>query len=184
MLNSLENSQFFNNHEIERLRSLGLWETSHTSPNKVAFGGLMLAPIMQIVAADGSTSGSEFAAIQEFIRSLQFRFGLATQSELESIGTDMGLLPMVKAKWNNDNFMAARALLADALAKLSDREAHQVRAGLAAAALKIAKAESGHFISLHVISKEEKPLLYQIIQDLHLETTAEGLNLLGNTESA
>jgi hypothetical protein len=184
MLNSLDNDQFFSEYEIERLRDLGLWKESHTTPAKLAFGALMLAPIMQIDELDGSTSASEFTAIEEFVHQIESEFEIASEDDLESIGTDMGLLPMVQGNWDTSKFLTARALLSGALERLTEKEAHHVRNAVAKAALSVARAGSGHMINIHHVSKDEKPLLHQIVHELRLETTAEGLHLLDKSSGS
>ncbi len=182
MLNSLENGQFFSEYELTRLKELGLWQSSHTTPEKLAFGALMLAPIMQVDMHGRTTSMGEFTVIEDFVRRIEDEFELATEEDLDSIGTEMGLLPMVQSSWDTEKFVAARALLSGALERLTEREAHQVRNALAKAVLDVARAESRHVISIHHISKHERPLLHEIVHELRLETTGEGLHLLGQSE--
>jgi hypothetical protein len=182
MLGSLENGQFFSEYEITRLRELGLWQESHTTPEKLAFGALMLAPIMQVDMQNRSVSSSEFSAIEEYVRRIESDFEIATEEDLESIGTDMGLLPMVQSTWNTEKYLTARALLAGALERLTEKEAHHVRNAVAKATLDVARAGTGHIIGIHRIHKLEKPLLHQIVHELRLETTSEGLHLLGQSE--
>ncbi|HEY3875853.1 MAG TPA: hypothetical protein VGM92_10275 [Candidatus Kapabacteria bacterium] len=182
MINSLENGQFFSEYEIDRLTDLGLWKESQSTPAKLAFAGLMLAPIMQIVMKDGHTSMNEFTAIESFVKRIRLEFELATQEDIDSIGMEMGMLPMVPSTWNDKKFLGARAVLAGMLERLTEREAHQVRNALAKAALDIAKAEGGHLITLRSISKDEKPLIHSIVQELRLQTTGGGLELLDKTE--
>ena len=182
MLNSLENGQFFSEYEVDRLRELGLWQESHTTPEKLAFAALMLSPIMQVDMQDRSTSYSEFTTIEEFVQRIEDDFEIATKEDLESIGMEMGLLPMVKATWDTSKFLTARAMLAGALERLTEREAHQVRSALAKVTLDVARAGSGHIINLHHISKHEKPLLHEIVHELRLETTGEGLHLQEQSE--
>ena len=122
MLGSLENGQFFSEYEIARLKELGLWQESHTTPEKLAFGGLMLAPIMQVDMQNRSVSNGEFAAIEEYVRCIENDFEIATEDDLESIGTDMGLLPMVQSTWNTEKYLSARALLAGAIERLSEKK--------------------------------------------------------------
>jgi hypothetical protein len=181
MLNSLENGQFFSEYEIERLRELGLWQESHTTPEKLAFGGLMLAPIMQVDMSDSMTSANEFTTIEEFVRRIEVDFEIATEEDLESIGTEMGLLPMVPATWDTSKFMTARAILAGALERLTEPEANHVRNALAKAVLEVARVGSGHILGLHHITKHEKPLIHEIVHELRLETTGEGLHLMDKT---
>jgi hypothetical protein len=182
MLNSLENGQFFSEYEVARLKELGLWQESHTTPEKLAFGALMLAPIMQVDMHGRTTSMGEFAVIEEFVRRIEDDFELATEDDLDSIGTEMGLLPMVKSTWDTSKFLAARAMLSGALERLTERESHQVRTALAKAVLDVARAESRHIISIHHINKQEKPLLHEIVHELRLETTGEGLHLMDQSE--
>jgi hypothetical protein len=181
MLNSLEDGQFFSEYEIDRLGDLGIWKKSHTTPEKLAFAALMLAPIMEVDMMDNMTSPAEFSAIEEFVRRIEDDFELATEEDLESIGTDMGLLPMVQATWDTSNFQTARALLSGALERLTEAEAHHVRNAVAKAALEVARAGSGHIFGIHHIDKHEKPLLHQIVHELRLETTSEGMHLMGQS---
>jgi hypothetical protein len=184
MLGSLENGQFFSEYEIDRLKELGLWQESHTTPEKLAFGALMLAPIMQVDMQNRSVSNGEFAVIEDFVRRIEDDFELATEDDLESIGTDMGLLPMVQSTWDTSKYMTARALLAGALERLTEKEAHHVRNAVAKATLDVARAGTGHIIGIHHINRGEKPLLHQIAHELRLETTSEGLHLLGQSEQS
>src|ERR1035437_6503395 len=99
MLTSLENPQFFGAAEVAELRSLGLWQDSHTTPSKLAFAGLLLAPIMQIVVRDYATLSAALQMMQEFLETFEREFALAPKSDMEEIGTEMGLLPMLRATW-------------------------------------------------------------------------------------
>src|ERR1017187_10207363 len=166
MLNSLDDGQFFSEYEIDRLRDLGLWKESHTTPAKLAFAALMLAPIMEIDMMDNMTTPAEFTAIEEFVHRIEDDFELATEDDLESIGTDMGLLPMVQSTWDTSKYLTARALLAGAIERLSEKEAHHVRNAIAKATLDVARAGTGHIIGIHHITKGEKPLLHQIAHEL------------------
>ena len=182
MLNSLDNGQFFSEYEIERLRDLGLWQESHTTPGKLAFGGLMLAPVMQVDMSDSLTSAAEFTTIEEFMKRIEVEFEIATEDDLESIGTEMGLLPMVPATWDKDKFLTARAMLSGALERMTEPEANHVRNALSKAILAIARVGSGHILGLHHITKQERPLIHEIVHELRLETTGEGLHLLEKTQ--
>ncbi len=51
-----------------------------------------------------TTSMGEFAVIEEFVRRIEDDFELATEDDLDSIGTEMGLLPMVKGNMGYLNF--------------------------------------------------------------------------------
>jgi hypothetical protein len=181
MINSLDNSQFFDISDIDRLRSLGLWQENHTMPVKLAFAGLMLAPIMQISTMDRATSATEFQAIEEYVRRIEREFELATKENMETIGTEMGMLPMIKGTWGTAKFRAARAMLIWALERLEEQEAHDVRNAIAKGCLDVARAGGAHLLSVHTVDTKEKPLIHEIINDLRLETTAEGPHLLGKT---
>jgi hypothetical protein len=181
MINSLDNPNFFNAPEPGKLRSLGLWQDGHTTPAKLAFAGLMLAPVMQISMRDSATSPNEFQAIEEYVRHIEREFELATKEDMESIGTEMGMLPMVKGTWDNSKFNAARSLLQAALEHLDEQEAHNVRNAISKGCLDVARAGGAHFLSVHTVETKERPLILNIIHDLRLETTAEGLHLLGKT---
>ena len=179
MLNSLENNQFFSADEISRLHELGLWHSSNHSPVKLAFAALMLSPIMQIDQLDDMTSQSEFTVLGEFVHKMEVDFELASEEDLESIGTDMGMLPMVGGGWKTEQFLLARALLAGAIERLTEEEAHEVRTALARGALDISRAGSGHLINLHTLPNSQRPLLRSIVTELRLGGTAEGLRILG-----
>ncbi len=178
MLNSLQNDHFFSEQEIARLHALSLWQASHTSPAKLAFAALILTPIMQIDQLDGMTSPSEFTVIGEFVRRIEREFQLATEEDLESIGTDMGMLPMVGGGWKTPQFVEARMLLAAAIDRLSEPEAQNVRNVLAQGVLQIARAGSGHIINLHKLPASQKPTLNEIVIQLKLGNTSEGLRIL------
>ncbi len=184
MLNSLENEHFFNDDEVERLRQLGLWQDSRTTPARLAFAGLMLAPIMQIVVRDRATTSAEFETVEDYLRRMEDEFGLATMADTESIGTDMGLLPMLEGNWNASKFLEARALLAQALTRLSERDADAVRNAISRAALAVARAGSPHMISLHMLDREERDMINELIRELQLERSSEGLHLLGKSAEA
>lgn len=183
MLLSLENSQFFGNAEIEELRKLGLWQDSNTTPSKLAFAGLMIAPIMQIVVRDDATSTAEFQMMQDYLTTLSREFALATMSDMESIGTDMGLLPMLPSSWNLQQFQRARSLLAAVVGRLTEREADMVRNAISKAAYGAVKAGSPHMISFHLVDDEERQMVQDLIHDLKLERSSEGLNLLSKARS-
>ena len=184
MIHSLDNKQFFSEAEIGQLRDLGLWKESHTTPTKLAFGGLILSPIMEIVLSDNATSTSEFERVQKYLQRIEREFAIATASDLESIGTDMGLLPMFPASWNTAMFKTARGILGAALDRLKESEANRIRGAIAKTALEVAMAGSPHFISLHMIDGEEGARIRSIASDLKLETTPEGLHLLGKAGDA
>ena len=179
MINSLDNPNFFSVPESDTLRSLGLWPDGHTIPSKLAFAGLMLAPVLQISMRDNATSANEFQAIEEYVRRIEHEFELATKEDMESIGTEMGMLPMVKGTWNNSKFGTARSVLGKVLERLDEQEAHDVRNAVARGCLDVARAGGAHLVSVHTVETKEKPLIHEIIYDLQLETTAEGLYLLG-----
>jgi hypothetical protein len=181
MINSLENSEFFRDIDVRQLQELGLWHDSNTTPAKLAFAGLMLAPIMEIDLLDNATSATEFQTIEQYLRSIEWQFEIATESDLEDIGTDMGLLPMVKGNWTKEKFKSARGLLAATLERLTEKEAHNVKSAIAKAMLDVARAGSPHIISFHGIDSKEGKLIHEIARDLQLHTTAEGLNLLGKS---
>ncbi len=178
MLNSLDTPPFFTPQEIASLREIGLWQESHTTPAKLAYAGLILSPIMQLVMADNATTTAEFEAVQKFVTTMERSFELATRSDIESIGTDMGLLPMLKSTWDNDRFMRARTVLAGTLDRLTEVDAHDVRTEISRAVLSVARAGSSHMISLHMLDKSEREVIHQLVHDLHLEKCAEGLTLM------
>ncbi|HZK77025.1 MAG TPA: hypothetical protein VFD13_08970 [Candidatus Kapabacteria bacterium] len=184
MLNSFDTKAFFRDDEVEQLRALGLWNASHTTPARLAFAGLMLAPIMQIVVRDSATTSAEFEMVEDYLRRMEGEFGLATMADTESIGTDMGLLPMLKGSWNDAHFMEARTLLAQSLTRLSERDADAVRNAISRAALAAARAGSPHMISLHMLDREEREMINQLIRELQLERSSEGLQLLGKSADA
>ena len=181
MLNSFDTKAFFRDDEVARLRELGLWNASYTTPAKLAFAGLMLAPIMEIVVRDSATTAAEFETVENYLRRMEQEFGLATLAEMEAIGTEMGLLPMLKGNWNTPQFSEARSLLAQALTRLSERDADAVRNAISRAALAVARAGSPHMISLHMLDREERDLIQALIQELQLERSSEGLHLLGKS---
>lgn len=173
MLNSLEGSAFFSDDLRSQLRDLGL-----PSAARPALAGLMMAPILELSTDDRVTSPTEFEAIQEYLHRLEEEFELATRDEIEEIGTEMGMLPMVAGSWDRERFKKARTTLAAVLDKLPEEEAHEVRTALAAGCLSVALAEGGHLINLRRVSSEEQPLIARIIDSLKLDRTAEGLHLL------
>ena len=179
MINSLNNPDFFTNSEASTLRTLGLWQEGHTTPVKLALAGLMLAPVMQVTMLDSATSASEFQSVEEYLRRIEREFELATKEDLESLGTDMGLLPMVKGTWDTSKFASARSILAGVLERLEEAEAHGIRNAIARGCRDTAQAGGAHLLSVHTIDAQEKPLLHEIVYDLQLESTAEGLHLLG-----
>src|ERR1043165_9561458 len=183
MLISLENSQFFGTAEVGELRTLGLWHDSNTTPVKLAFAGLLMAPIMQIIVRDDATSTAEFQMMQDYIMVLSRDFALATESDIESIGTDMGLLPMLRGNWDTQKFQRARSLLAAGVGRLTEREADMVRNRVSKAALAAVRAGSPHMISFHMVDDEERQMVQDLIRDLKLERSTEGLNLLSKARS-
>jgi hypothetical protein len=184
MLNSFDTKAFFRDDEVEQLRALGLWNASHTTPARLAFAGLMLAPIMQIVVRDSATTSAEFEMVEDYLRRMEGEFGLATIADTESIGTDMGLLPMLKGSWDASHFSEARTLLAQSLTRLSERDADAVRNAISRAALAAARAGSPHMISLHMLDREERDMINELIRELQLERSSEGLQLLGKSAEA
>jgi hypothetical protein len=183
MLISLENPQFFGTAEVGELRNLGLWQDSNTTPVKLAFAGLLMAPIMQIVVRDDATSTAEFQMMQDYIATLSREFALATEGDIESIGTDMGLLPMLRGNWDTQKFQRARSLLAAVVGRLTEREADMVRNAVSKAALAAVRAGSPHMISFHMVDDEERQMVQDLIRDLKLERSTEGLNLLSKARS-
>lgn len=177
-MNSLDTPPFFTPDEISGLRELGLWHESHTTPAKLAYAGLILSPIMQLVMADNATTTAEFEAVSRFVTTMERSFELATRSDIENIGTDMGLLPMLKSTWDNPRFLAARRILGGTLPRLSEADAHDVRTEISKAILSVARAGSSHMISLHMLDKSERGVINELVRDLHLEKCAEGLSLM------
>ncbi|MDP4199288.1 MAG: hypothetical protein Q8922_12655 [Bacteroidota bacterium] len=183
MLVSLENSQFFGAAEVAELRSLGLWQDSNTTPAKLAFAALLLAPVMQIVVRDDATSTAEFQAMQEYLQKIERDFALASHSDMESIGTDMGLLPMLRGTWDTNMFQRALSLLAAVMSRLSEREADDVRNAISKAALAAVRAGSPHMISFHMVDDKERAMVQDLIHRLKLERSTEGLNLLSKART-
>ncbi|SRR5581483_810015 len=184
MLNSLDKRPFFTDDELARLRTLGLWDESRPSPQRLAFAGLMLCPIMMIVVHDSATTAAEFETVVAYIRTLQREFELASREEIEGMGTDMGLLPMVRGSWTTAQFLEAREILAAALNRFSEPDAHAVRNAISKAALAVARAGSPYLISLHMLDKEERDLIMELIKALDLDKCAEGLHLLEKSSEA
>lgn len=183
MLISLENPQFFGTAEVAELRSLGLWLDSHTTPSKLAMAALLIAPVMQIIVRDDATSTAEFQMMQSYLETIEREMALATQSDMESIGTDMGLLPMLRGTWDTAKFQRARSLLAAVVGRLTEREADLVRNSVSKAALAAVRAGSPHAISFHMVDDEERQMVQDLIRDLKLERSSEGLNLLSKART-
>jgi hypothetical protein len=174
MLKSLDDSTFFFNELHSSLSGLGLGKYSP----RLTMAALMLAPLLELSTEDRVTSPSEFEAVEDFLRKLEEDFELATRDEIESVGTDMGLLPMLPGSWDRDQFKAARQTMVTLLEKLPSSEAHEVRSAIAAGCLAVARAGGGAIINLHRVSDDEKPLIAEIVSSLQLDATAEGLHLL------
>jgi hypothetical protein len=183
MLLSLENPAFFGTAEVGELRKLGLWQESNTTPSKLAFAGLMIAPVMQIVVRDDATSTAEFQMMQDYLETLSREFALATVADMETLGTDMGLLPMLPSSWKTDQFQRARSLLAAVVGRLTERESDMVRNAVSKAALAAVRAGSPHMISFHMVDEEEAQMVRDLIRDLKLERSTEGLNLLSKART-
>ena len=183
MLSSL-NSSFFNEAEINQLRTLGLWPEAAAGGPKLAFAGLMLTPIMEIVVHDSATTSAEFESVVKYIRGIQREFELPAREKIEAIGTDMGLLPMIPGTWKKENFLTARTLLKDAMNRLPEEEAKAVRTAICRGALAVALAGSSHLISLHALDRDERALLRDLIGALELDKCAEGMELLENSTEA
>ncbi len=184
MLTSLDTPLFFTGGEVAQLRELGLWLDSHTSAAKLAFAGLILSPIMQLVMADNATTTAEFESVQNYVTTIERDFELATRVDIESIGMDMGLLPMFRGSWDTAKFLVARELLAGTFARLTDTDVHDVRTEISRAALAVARAGSPHMISLHMLDQGERSLIHELVQAFHLEKCAEGLHLIGKAENS
>ena len=179
MLTSLDHNGFFTQDETIRLASLGLWSAAAgRRASHLAMGGLMLAPVMQIVVRDNATTAAEFASVRGFLGRLEGELGLATLTDLEQIGTSMGLLPMLPATWGKTEFSEARCLLAAALDRLGADDAVAARNILAEAALDVARAGSPHAISLRMVDDAERTMLRALIDELHLERSPQGMALL------
>lgn len=176
MLTSLEDSTFFSADEISQLREFGL--DAPNADHRLAVAALMLSPLLELSTEDGVTTPTEFEAIEAFLERLEVEFELATRDELESVGTEMGMLPMVPGGWDRTRFINARTMLGYALDRMQESEAHAVRNAIASGCLAVATAEGSHLISLHRVSTDEQPLLASIVKSLKLDTTSEGLHLL------
>jgi hypothetical protein len=176
MLTSLEDSNFFSAADLAELRSFGI--EMPTGDHRLAMAALMLSPLLELSTDDRVTSPSEFEAIEDFLQKLEADFELATLDEIEALGTEMGMLPMVPGSWDRSRFSRTRQLLARSLDRMLEKEAHAVRNAIAAGCLAVATAEGGHLISLHRVSDKEKPLVAEIVESLKLDTTSEGLRLL------
>ena len=183
MLTSLNNA-FFKEEEIGRMRALGLWLEPSPAPTKLAFAGLMLAPIMEIVVHDNATTSAEFETVTKYIRTIEREFALASREKIESIGTDMGLLPMVAGTWTTEQYSEARSLLAQALNRLSENDASAVRTAITREILAVALAGSSHLISIHSLDREEREMIRELIRELELDTCVEGMRLLETTTEA
>ena len=173
MLNSLEGSAFFSDELRGQLRDLGLSGTP-----RLILAALMLAPLLELSTDDRVTTPTEFEAIEVYLRRLEEEFELATRDEIEEIGTDMGILPMLPGSWDRLRFAKARTALAAILGKLPEDEAHEIRTAVAGGCLQVALAEGGSLINLRRVSSDEQPLIARIIDSLKLDRTAEGLHLL------
>lgn len=174
MLNSLEDSAFFSADLTADLRALGL----SASTARQSMAALMLSPLLELSTGDRVTSPTEFEAIENYLRQLEEEFELATRDEMEAIGTDMGMLPMVPGSWDRKKFVDARKVLAKVLRSLPQAEAHEVRSTIAQGCRHVASAEGGSLINLYRVSAGEKPLIAEIVESLELDNTAEGLHLL------
>ncbi len=181
MINSLDNKIFFPESDLRELRKLRLAAGTDRSTTRLSFAALMLAPVMELSVRNRVTTPNEFEAIEEYLKEIEHDFELAPKEELEAIGTEMGMLPMIKGTWRPADFHIARNLLAEALDRLTEKEAHAVRNAIAKALLNVARAGGGHLITLHVVDSENRPMIHEIVQSLKLDTTSEGLNLIGKT---
>jgi hypothetical protein len=178
MLSALEQPDFFSQSDRADLVALGLDSKSNSS----LFAALMISPLLELCAADGATTTAEFAVLEECMKSLEHEFELASKEELESIGTSMGLLPFIPSAWSDEDFLKARKLLSEATLRLSDEGQHSIRNWISKNALHVADASGGIFHLMN-IPRNERPILHAIIEDLHLSKCAEGLQLIGKTET-
>ena len=189
MLSSLGNDQFFSEEEIARLSTLGLWQAPREplrspAPAKIAFAGLLLAPIMEIVVHDNATTSAEFESVAKYIRTIEREFALGSREKIESIGTEMGLLPMVAGTWSKQQFSEARSILAQVLNRMPEADSNPVRTAITRATLAVALAGSSHLISIHALDREEREMIRELIQELELDKCAEGMQLLDTTTEA
>jgi hypothetical protein len=178
MISALEQEPFFTSEERASLRTLGLPDGESEAAAREAFGGLMLSTLISVSVADGATSSGEFEEIEDFIRRLENEFELATKENLESVGTNMGFVPFIKGSWGKEHFQRARGVLASALERIAETDAHHVRNELAKSVLKVAKA-SGGLLHLHNLHKSEVHVLHELVEELKLDQCAEGLHLIG-----
>jgi tellurite resistance protein len=181
-MEALSRPDFFTQQEIDSLPSIGLQVPKNDSDRRAVLAALVLASVLEVSMTDGATTTGEFEVVEELIEHLEDEFELASREKLQDIGTEMGMVPFIEGQWSREQFRKARMILADALERLDDEEAHKLRGVIAKYCYEVAKA-SGGLLKITNISDEEEHLLQEIARTLKLETTAEGLHLISRTKS-
>lgn len=179
-MQELAENSFFTEEEKSALPTAGLIAPSNETENRAVLAALLLASVVEFSMTDGATTTGEFEIIQEFIDKLEQEFELTNREQLEEIGTEMGMVPFISGDWTREQFKSARMILASALERLPEKNAHQFRAAIAKYVYETAKASGGLF-KITNISTEEEHILHEIARTLKLQTTSEGMHLISRT---
>jgi len=181
MLHTPKTGKFFTAENATQLKTIGLPLDGSEECERLTLAGLIIAPLLELSTADGATTTSEFAVLEESIKRIEREFELATKEDIESLATPMGLLPIMNPEWKEADFTLARSILADVLSRCEEEGHHAIRNFIASGALLVADA-SGGLLHLLTISRNERSILHVIIEDLGLSECAEGLHLIGKIE--
>jgi len=181
-MEALSRPDFFTQQELDLLPSVGLQVPKSSSDVRAILAALVLGSVIEVSMTDGATTTGEFEVVEELIEHLEDEFELASRERLQEIGTEMGMVPFIEGQWSREQFRQARMLLAIALDRLDEENAHKLRGVIAKYCYEVAKA-SGGLLKITNISDQEEHILQEIARTLRLETTAEGLHLISRTKS-
>ncbi|HET6511013.1 MAG TPA: hypothetical protein VFH43_02390 [Candidatus Kapabacteria bacterium] len=179
-MEALSRTDFFTTEELAAFPSFGMISPQSTTDRKSMLAALVLATVLEVSMTDGATTTGEFEVAEELIDHLEREFELTSREKLEDIGTEMGLVPFITGQWSREQFKQARHVLAAALDRLDEEDAHRLRALIAKYCYEVAKASGGLF-KITNISDDEENVLVDIAKTLKLGTTAEGIHLISRT---
>jgi hypothetical protein len=180
-MEALSRPDFYTTDELAALPGIGIITPETSSDRRSVLGALILASVLEVTTTDGSTTTSEFEVVEELIDHIERDFELTSREKLEDIGTEMGMVPFITGVWTKEQFRQAREILATALDRLEDDDAHKIRSMIAKYLYEAAKA-SGGLLKINNISDEEEHIIAEIARTLKLGSTAEGIHLISRTQ--
>jgi hypothetical protein len=180
-MEALSRPDFYTIEELTALPGIGIITPETSADRRSVLAALILASVIEVTMTDGATTTGEFEVVEEMIDKLEREFELTSREKLEEIGTEMGMVPFITGVWSKEQFRQAREVLAAALERLDEEDAHRIRSLIAKHLYEAAKA-SGGLLKINNISDEEEHIIAEIARTLKLGNTAEGIHLLSRTQ--